>query len=187
MKNRGSVCERFAMSGTGTYFEPAPVSRRDRGADLAHVVGVGANLDFRDAGNDLRHADRDKEMIRAARRLRRKHRGCRHAHRRDAQSKPQHRERRDKCELFTSGQRWTLRIQLPSAIPIEQKMIAVTNAIIIPANAAWVLSTREVIRVVEDIRAVEVSEVGASRRCDCARAATSESPRTATAPRRTPR
>ena len=39
----------------------------------------------------------------------------------------------DKCEcLLHRCQRWTLRIQLPSAIPIEQKTIAVTNAMTIP-------------------------------------------------------
>ena len=38
--------------------------------------------------------------------------------------------------LFTGlapRQRWTLRIQLPSAIPIEQKTIAITKAAAIPS------------------------------------------------------
>ena len=38
---------------------------RDCGRNLAYVIGVGANLDLGDARNHLRHAHRDKEMIRA--------------------------------------------------------------------------------------------------------------------------
>ena len=63
VKNCGSSFERCATSGVGRVLRAGPGELHRRNANFADVVRFAANLDFRDAGNHLRHANGDEQPV----------------------------------------------------------------------------------------------------------------------------
>ena len=63
VKRCGSIGERVASVGNGSILGARAGEACDGGCDLAHVVGVGANLDVGDAGDYGRDVDGDEQVI----------------------------------------------------------------------------------------------------------------------------